>query len=170
MTKATFSGDKITSVSPEAFSLYEKSRLGEKKQNKIEYMPVEALYLFEENKLQIFSNNKLLDEQQLLKKLRKLDKKIETRLVVFKDLRKKGYILKTALKFGAEFRVYEKGVHPGEDHARWLLYTTSSQDSINWHEFAAKNRIAHSTKKYLLIAIVDEEDDVSYYQISWLKP
>jgi tRNA-intron endonuclease, archaea type len=170
MIKAIISGEKITSNSPEAFTLYEKSRFGEKKKNKIEFMPVEALHLQELNKAEVFSNNKLLNEEQLIKKLRIKDKKIETKLAAFKDLRKKGYILKTALKFGAEFRVYEKGVFPGKDHARWLIYTTQESEKINWHDFAAKNRIAHSTKKHLLLAIVDEEEDVTYYQVNWLKP
>jgi tRNA-intron endonuclease len=41
---------------------------------------------------------------------------------------------------------------------------------MTWHDFSAKNRIAHSTKKNLLIAIVDEEGDVSYYEVSWKRP
>jgi tRNA-intron endonuclease, archaea type len=49
------------------------------------------------------------------------------------------------------------------------LYTTKENELINWHDFAAKNRVAHSTKKNLVIAIVDDESDVSYYEISWLR-
>ena len=105
-----------------------------------------------------------------MKKLRKQDKKIETKFYVFSDLRKKGYIVKTALKFGAEFRVYEKGVKPGEAHARWILFCVKEHDMISWHDFSAKNRIAHSTKKNLLIGIVDEEGDVSYYEVKWERP
>lgn len=170
MIQAQFTGEKITSNSQEAFSLYEKSRLGEKKQSKIEYSAVEALFLLQKNKMKIFSGKKELSESELIRKLRRKDKKIETKLTVFKDLRKRGYILKTALKFGAEFRVYEKGIKPGKDHAKWILFTARESDSINWHEFAGKSRIAHSTKKKLLIGIVDEEDSVTYYEIAWTKP
>jgi len=170
MIQAIFSGEKIYSTSPEAFSLYEKSRFGEKKQKRIEYSIVEALFLLTRNKIEIFSNNKMLKEEQFIKKLKRLDKKIETKFSVFEDLRKKGYIVKTALKFGAEFRVYRKGVKPGQDHAKWILYTAKESDKLNWHEFTAKNRVAHSTKKNLLLAIVDEESDVTYYEVAWLKP
>ena len=170
MIQAKFSGSRIYSNSEDAFSLSEKSSFGEKKNNKIEYALVEALFLIEEKKMQVFSGKKPLDFDQLLKKVKKMDKKIETKLSVFSDLRKKGYVIKTALKFGAEFRVYEKGVKPGQDHAKWILYTAKEHDSMNWHEFAAKNRIAHSTNKTLLIAIVDEESDVSYYEVSWQRP
>ena len=170
MIQAIFSGEKIYSTSPEAFSLYEKSRFGEKKQKRIEYSIVEALFLLTRNKIEIFSNNKMLKEEQFIKKLKRLDKKIETKFSVFEDLRKKGYIVKTALKFGAECRVYRKGVKPGQDHAKWILYTAKESDKLNWHEFTAKNRVAHSTKKNLLLAIVDEESDVTYYEVAWLKP
>lgn len=170
MITAYFSGDKISSKSEEAFSLYEKSRFGEKKDGGIEYASFESLFLIQENKMKISLGKKDLTFQDLIKKLKRLDKKLEIKLAVYADLRKKGYVVKTALKFGAEFRVYEKGIHPGEDHARWILYTSKEHDSLSWHDFAAKNRIAHSTKKNLLIAIVDEEGDVSYYEVSWLKP
>lgn len=170
MITASFSSQKITSSSPEAFSLYEKSRFGEKVQNKISYSLVETLFLASIKKMQVFSNSKPLTEDSLLKKAKSIDKKIETKFSVFSDLRKKGYIVKTALKFGAEFRVYSKGIKPGEDHALWILYTTKETDKLNWHEFSAKNRVAHSTKKKLLLAIVDEESSVTYYEISWVKP
>jgi tRNA splicing endonuclease len=55
-------------------------------------------------------------------------------------------------------------------HARWILYTVRESDISNWHDFAAKNRVAHSTKKALLIAVVDDESDVSYYECLWLRP
>ena len=170
MINAYFLGDRLTSVSEEAFSLFEKSRFGEKLKNKIEYSFIEALFLFSEGKMEIIVGKKKVGEEKLIKKIKKIDKKIETKLAVFSDLRKKGYIVKTALKFGAEFRVYDKGVKPGEDHARWILYTVRENENISWHDFSAKNRVAHSTKKNLLIGIVDDEADVTYYEIRWERP
>ncbi len=170
MIQAHLSGDRISSSKEEAFSLHEKSGFGEKTPGRIEYSPIETLFLVQENKLSLLSGKKLLSLDSLIKKLKKKDKKIETKLTVFADLRKKGYILKTALKFGADFRVYDKGDKPGTAHAKWLLFTAKEHEVLNWHDFAAKNRIAHSTKKALLIAIVDDESDVSYYEVSWLKP
>lgn len=105
-----------------------------------------------------------------MKKAEKMEPDIWIRFVVFKDLRNRGYIVKTALKFGADFRVYERGVKPGEDHAKWIVYPVTEGSEITWYEFAAKNRVAHSTKKRLLIAIVDEEGDVTYYEIRWTRP
>ena len=78
--------------------------------------------------------------------------------------------MKTALKFGADFRVYDRGIKPGEDHAKWIVYPVNETSYLTWYEFAAKNRVAHSTKKRLLIAIVDEEGSVTYYEIRWVRP
>lgn len=169
MITAIFTGEKVYSNSEDAFSLQEKSSFGEKIGNKIEYSLVEALFLMNLGKLKIQSRSKNLSENEILKKFSKIDKKIESKLSVFSDLRKKGYIVKTALKFGADFRVYNKGVKPGSDHSRWILFVVKENEPLKWQDFAAKNRVAHSTKKNLLLAIVDEESDVSYYEVSWTK-
>lgn len=163
-------GEIISSNSSEAFSLYNKSRFGERKDDKIKYSLSEALYLVEKKKMEIFSKNKKIPEEELLKKFQKFDKKLQIKYPVFKDLRSKGYVVKTALKFGAEFRVYDKGLKSGEKHAKWIVFTDYESKKLTWHEFSAKNRVAHSTKKNLLIAIVDEEGDVTYYEIKWIKP
>ena len=164
-----FSGTSIISTSEDAISLADKSSFGELKAGKVQYSGVEALYLLEKGKAEVHSNKKKLSSNELIKKLKTQDKKIETKLAVYTDMRDKGYILKTALKFGAEFRVYERGSKPGQSHARWVLYTAREHDSMGWHDFAAKNRVAHSVKKALLLAIVDDEGDVSYYNCNWIK-
>jgi len=170
MIRALISGEKIFSNSNEAFSLYERSRFGEKRKDRIEYSLIEALFLIKNSRMKIFSKNKELSEEEFVRKAKKVDKKIELKFPVFSNLRKKGYILKTALKFGAEFRIYKKGIKPGQDHALWILSIVKESDNFSWYDFAAKNRVAHSAKKKLLIAIVDDEEDVTFYEISWTKP
>jgi len=164
-------GRIISSNSAESYSLYKKSSFGEPVGEKIQYSPSETLFLVENGKMDIFSSkNKKIPKKDLINKIRKIDKKIQIKYPVFKDLRKRGYVVKTALKFGAEFRVYEKGFSPGKKHAKWIVFTDHESGKLTWHEFSAKNRVAHSTKKNLLLAIVDEEGDISYYEIKWIKP
>jgi len=170
LVKAVFSGESIYSNKKEAFTLYTKSRFGEQKSGKIIYSFPEALYLVERNNMQVTSGKKPLEFEKLLKKIKRTDKKIETKYTVFRNMRERGYIVKTALKFGAEFRVYDKGKKPGQVHAKWILYPVRESDGLTWHDFSAKNRVAHSTKKNLLIGIVDEEQDITYYEVTWTKP
>ncbi|MEK6830051.1 MAG: tRNA-intron lyase [Nanoarchaeota archaeon] len=166
---AYLSSGIISTNSEEARSLYDKSFFGEPTGEKVQYSFTEALYLLEKGKIEIYAKNKKLSEGNLLEKLRKIDRKIGVKYPVFRDLREKGYIVKTALKFGAEFRVYERGSSPKKSHAKWIVFTDSESQKLKWHEFAAKNRVAHSTKKKLLLAIVDDENDVAYYEVNWIK-
>jgi len=167
--QAYLTGETISSNSSEAYSLNAKSFFGEKKEDKIIYSPSEALFLLEKGKIEIFSKNKKIEPRELENIFRKIDRDIQMKYPVFKELRERGYIVKTALKFGADFRVYERGRKPGEEHAKWIVFVEYSSRKINWNEFSAKNRVAHSTKKKLLLAIVDEEKDVTYYEVSWTR-
>ena len=168
--KARLVSEKVFSNSKQAFDLFENQRFGERTGEKIYYSLPETLFLVETKKMEIVdSNGKQIKEENLFKKFEKIDKKFKTKYFVFSDLRQKGYIVKTALKFGAEFRVYDKGKFVGEDHARWILFPVSENQEMTWHDFSAKNRIAHSTNKKLLISVVDEEGEVSYYEVNWLK-
>ena len=168
--KAYIIGEIISSTDSDAYSLHEKSHFGEPKDDKIQYSLAEALFLLEKEKIDIFSGNKKILKKDFIEKCRKIDKKIQIKYPVFRDLRERGYVVKTALKFGADFRIYEKGVHPGEKHAKWIVFCEHESKRLTWHEFSAKNRVAHSTKKNLLLAIVDEEGDISYYEVRWIKP
>jgi len=163
-------GEIISSNTSEAHSLYKKSCFGEPVGEKVQYSLSEALFLVEGGKMEIFVRNNKITGKELMNKLRRIDKKIQIKYPVFKDLRKRGYIVKTALKFGAEFRVYDKGCRPGEKHAKWIVFVDYESRRLTWHEFSAKNRVAHSTKKNLLLAIVDEENDISYYEVKWIRP
>lgn len=165
-------GRILTEDSDLARELYNKSRFGYlQKDNRVQLSQIEALYLLEKGKISLFdSRNKEMHHDAFMKKASKLEKNFWVRYCVFRDIRDRGYIIKTALKFGADFRVYDRGVKPGEDHAKWIVYPVQETDHLTWYEFAAKNRVAHSTKKRLLIGIVDEESDCTYYEIRWVRP
>ncbi len=163
-------GESVISTSKEAKDLYSRNRMGEIIRGKVSYSIVEALYLLEKKKIMISNKKKKLTFNALMKESCEKTKNFFSRYSVYSDLRDRGYIVKTALKFGADFRVYEKGVKPGENHALWIVYPVYETDTLTWHEFSAKNRVAHSTHKKLLIGIVDEEGDVTYYEIEWKKP
>lgn len=154
----------------EAKELYDKSRFGELKDDKIQYSLVEALYLIEKGKLTIKEDKKTIKHKEFIKLANKLEKDFWVKYIVYRDMRNRGYIIKTALKFGADFRVYDRGIKPGEDHAKWILFPVSESKGFTWYTFSAMNRVAHSTRKNLLIGIVDSESDVVYYEIIWTKP
>ena len=168
--KAYLLGNRIVSNASKANELYLQNRTGEKIDEKVNYSFIEGLYLLKKNKISLFKGKKKVSADSLMSLADKKEKNFFERYCVYKNLRDRGYTVKTALKFGADFRVYEKGKLPGEEHAKWIVFPVYETGSLTWHEFAAKNRVAHSTKKNLLIAIVDEEGDVTYYECQWLRP
>lgn len=169
MIKLNLIGDCVFSNDPKSYTLEKNNYFGNKEGDKVEYSLVECMYLIELKKAKIYKNLKEISKQEIGKIFSKIDKKFQIKYVVYKDLRNKGYIPKTALKFGAEFRVYEKNKGPGKGHSKWIVFTDSEKTQNSWHEFSAKNRIAHSTAKKLLIALVDDEKSVSYYEVNWIK-
>jgi len=171
--KSVFAEERvITENSDEARELYNQSRYGTILDNgKVQLSLLEALHLLEKGRLILLDGkNKKIDFEKFLKKAKKLEPNFWIRYCVFKDMRNRGYIIKTALKFGADFRVYDRGVKPGEDHAKWIVYPVHEASTLTWYEFSAKNRVAHSTRKRLLLGVVDEEADVTYYEVAWKRP
>lgn len=161
-------GRTLTSTSPEAFTLHTTSWIGEKQNGKLEYMPVEALFLLETKKALCVTTTPLPLEKAY-RTIQRLDPHTALTYPVYYDLRKKGYIVKAALKFGGDFRVYEKGTTPETAHARWIVHVTSATTKIDWQSLAAKLRVSHTTKKAILLALVDKDNSVSYYEMTWQK-
>lgn len=171
--KAIFSRERvITENSDEARDFYNKSRYGDLLEDgTVQLSLLEGLYLLEKKKILVLDGrNKEMSTNLYLKRATKQESNFWVRYSVFKDIRDRGYIIKTALKFGADFRVYDRGIKPGEDHARWIVYPIHEASTLTWYEFAAKNRVAHSTRKRLMLGIVDNEGDVTYYEVKWVRP
>jgi tRNA-intron endonuclease, archaea type len=168
--KALIMKGNISSNCKFARELNHKSHFGEIEGDKIVYMPEEAFYLFEEKKLEFYSiNYKLVPLQEVLKRMNKIIKNFNQRYIVYRDLRKKGLILKSGLKFGSDFRVYDKGIKINKSHSRWLCFCKNEGEKIDVRDFCLKNRVVNSTKKILLLAVVDFENEVSYYESNWKK-
>jgi tRNA-intron endonuclease len=162
----------ISENSDAARQLTEGSQFGIVMDNqRVQFSLIEGYYLVDKGKISIYDlKSHKLTAEEYLRKAKKTDKNFKVRCAVYSDLRERGYTVKTALKFGADFRVYDRGVKPGEDHAKWIVYPVHESSYLTWYEFAAKNRVAHSTKKRLLLGIVDDENDVTYYEVKWTKP
>ena len=123
--KAYFSNERVlTESSDNAREFYNQSRYGELLDDgRVQLSLIEALYLLEKKRLIAYdSRNKDIDFQGFLKKSQKAEPNFWVRYCVYRDIRNRGYIIKTALKFGADFRIYDRGVKPGENHARCVVF------------------------------------------------
>jgi tRNA-intron endonuclease len=163
-------GKVVVADQAKASKIFNKGQFGAFSDGKLELSLEEALYLMEKKELDVWDRaGRKLSLSGFIKIAEKKQKRFWVRYSVFKNLRSSGYILKTAFKYGGDFRVYEKGAKPGEEHAAWILYAVDEHESIPFLTFAAINRVAHSVKKKLMLGIVDDEGSVTYYEINWVK-
>lgn len=132
--------------------------------NKVIFMQEEALYLAEKGKAKITTNEKRLTLKEIMKGLKE---KEFMRYVVYKDLRDRGYIAKEGIKFGGDFIVYEKGKVPGKDHSTWVCLVVKKEKNIKADEIVRVMRIAHSTNKALLLAVLTPKP--IYYELKWKR-
>lgn len=151
-------------------SFYDKGGFGTLKKERLELSMIEALYLLEGEKIDIYSGSRKLSVAGFIRKAKKRDKRFTVRYAVYKNIRSRGYVTKTALKYGADFLVYPRGKKPWEGHSKLALFCVHESEDFDWRKFAALNRVSHSVKKDLLIGIVDDMEDVTYYTVSWTKP
>ncbi len=154
-----------------ANSIFSRGHYGNLEKAQLHLSLIEALYLVENGKLDVVDGRKKeLSYDSFLRRANRLEKRFYVRYNVYRNIRKRGYITKTALKYGADFRIYDRGDLPGKKHARWVLFCVSENESFDWKKFASMNRVAHSVKKNLLVGIVDDEGDVTYYEVQWKRP
>lgn len=161
----------LTELSSEAQALHKKAGFGTLlSDGRVELSGFEALFLFETERIEVLDGKGKPIPRKTLERRVVNNKRRWVQYRVFADMRKRGYTVKTALKFGADFRVYERGTVPGEEHAKWVLFAVHEHDALTWQGFAAKSRVAHATKKRLLIGAVDDEGDITYWDVGWVRP
>jgi tRNA-intron endonuclease len=152
-------------VDEKSYQSLSSKGFGYNTKNLFELDVYEALYLFEKGKIEVFFGKKKLNFNDIIKKKKILLKNY----IVYKDLKSKGYNVKSGLKYGFTFRVYDKGIKIGEDHSLWLVEAIEETKKINIKDIVGMNRIAHSTKKKMMFAIVDIENGVTYLENSWKR-
>ena len=94
----------------------------------------------------------------------------------YKDLRGRGWFVRTGFKYGTHFRVYTR--HPDEDHSAMLVHCMPGDQEITWEEFSRGVRLCHSVNKRMIYAFdpVGLEDtdyrigSPSYLHIGWIRP
>ncbi|MEM4318348.1 MAG: tRNA-intron lyase [Candidatus Pacearchaeota archaeon] len=142
-----------------------KRFFGELDHDKVIFTPYEAIFLAENRKAKIVQRGKEIKLKELLKGLTSQEIR---ELIVYTDLRNKGYIARPGIKFGGNFIIYEKGKKPGVHHSKWIGIAIGKEEKIKIEEIVTKARIAHSTAKCLLICLVDGKT-VLYYELRWKK-
>ncbi len=112
----------------------------------------ESIYLAEMGRVRLDSQEGELTSSALAE-LASSEPNFRERLIVYRELKSSGLVVKSGMKFGVDFAVYEYG--PGLDHAPFLIHVHPEGSSITPTEIVRAGRLAASVKKKFIIAEVD---------------
>ncbi|HIH09531.1 MAG TPA: tRNA-intron lyase [Candidatus Diapherotrites archaeon] len=164
--------DKVLCKDKRLADTLRQKGFGEQTERELVFDLFEALYLQEKEKFAIAdskSGNAVLEED-LIKYSSKKVKNFYLKYQVFRDLRGRGFVVKTGFKFGFDFRVYPRGKKPGEAHSQWCINVTAQDDKYNFIELSRMVRLAGNLKTKLLNAVVDSENEINYYVVERVTP
>ena len=131
--------------------------------------PLEVLLLCERNRILLYKNNDrnsdLYDFEGLLIYFTQFDDKLWRKYIIYMDLRKRGYIVRTGYGEGIDFLVYKRGADFEKDSAKFLIYPVFEGSPIDLRELDKMSRVAMSSRKDLIVATVDRLSKPIYYSV-----
>jgi len=130
---------------------------------------IEAIYLVEKGVLVVEDvEGATLSLNELKERARELMDRFDLLYAVYRDLRERGLVVRSGLKFGADFAVYEKG--PGLEHAPYLVHVASGGERIEPLEIVRAGRLSHSVRKYFVLAVVEApKAGAKYVAFEWTR-
>ncbi|MFX1410577.1 MAG: tRNA-intron lyase [Promethearchaeota archaeon] len=141
----------------------------DKNQERLILEPIEVLLLCERNRILLWENNdktkQILNFESLLTFFTQFDERLWQKYIIYMDLRKRGYIVRTGYGNGIEFRVYKRGADFEKDSAKFLIFPVFEGDPIELRDLDKMSRVAMSSRKDLIVATVDRLSKPIYYSV-----
>jgi len=136
-------------------------------ERELELSLFDALYLVENGLLEVHDpEGRILSVDEVRRIGARLFENFEEAYAVYKDLRSKGLVVKSGMKFGATFAVYKLG--PGLEHAPFLVHVLPYTSKLDPIEIVRAGRLSHSVRKRFIVAFVDPQGRVNYLHFQWL--
>lgn len=133
----------------------------------LELSLLEGLYLMERGTIQVKDGKKKSTREDIGGKTDEED--FFVRYAVYNDLRERGYVVKTGFKFGAHFRLYERGGFD-KTHSKHLVHAVREDHPISFPEISRAIRLTSGVKKTLIFAVVDDEGGITYFSMDRMIP
>ena len=159
------SGEKVIVAESEG-EIFELKEYGRKK-GRLELSLEEAAFLLEKGKIAIKIKEGEKKELELnpegfFKRALDTSHKFDVRYLVYRDLKERGYAVQPG---GVDFWLYPRGAKPGEKPARYFIRILSERDFLSLKELVGMLISARNMRKEPIIAVVDEESDITYYEV-----
>ncbi len=157
---ATFAGTTIR-LGRDARTLYEQSGYGRPAGDGLRLSPQEALYLLHRQKIEVTDYTfdslfaEFADQSNFMRSF-----------LVYRDLRERGYVVQTGPH---DFRVFRRGEKPGKGESLYLVRVLSERDPIRFEKLIGEVIASRNMRKQYVLAVVDDEEELTYYEIKLQK-
>lgn len=136
-------------------------------ERELELSLLEALYLVEKGRIRVKdAEGNEVGPESLRQLALETYENFDEVYAVYKDLREKGLVVKSGMKFGATFVVYRLG--PGLEHAPFLVHVLPYDSELDPIEIVRAGRLSHSVRKKFVVAYVDHSGKTGYLEFKWL--
>ncbi len=154
----------------EASQIYSKGYFGKPQSGGSLRMDlIEGLYLVESGRLEVEKDGKIVNANTLIRLGHKREGNFEIRYLVYRDMRKRGYVVKSGVG-PLDFRVYPRGGGPPTAASKYWVIALSERSVFDLRGLIGLLDRAAAARKSLLAAVVDEEGDLTYYKVSQISP
>jgi len=130
---------------------------------------LEAVYLVEAGRLEVRRKGKAVAARDLFRAASAAIDSFEIRYLVYRDLRQRGYVVE-ARDGPVHFQVYPRGGAPKRTPAKYWVRALSERAVFDLAELIERAEEAASVRKTLLLGLVDEESDLTYYSVREAHP
>lgn len=129
----------------------------------------ETLFLQSKGMLEITDDQtgRVFDFQDLLHNFESTEENLWMKYLIYRDLRSRGYVVRTGFGLGIDFRTYERGNY-GKATASYLILGIQEGKPIVAQQLVNVLRHVLSLKKKLVLAAVNRRGEIVYYTISKL--
>ena len=158
--KATLDSGKVIAETTE---LFDTGWYGKKQSGSTVLQLVEACLLMERGRLEIkgYTFKKFFDFCS------SHDKRFVTRYLVYRDLRERGLPIRIGFK-DCDFRVYERGAKNKAEGIKWIVFVQGEDYNCELDIFGKMNKLSKNIRAEALLAVVDNDTDVTYYKVGEL--
>lgn len=167
---STLDDQTVLATGPLAISLHNKGFYGIPEHEGLRLNGFEALHLLELGRINILKDEKPLSEEGLLSYFSDFVPQFTLRYLVYKDLRNRGYVVNLGSGSSFFFRLYARNTKPKTDGAKYYVTSLNEGGSIALKELENLIQIAEKSSKILILGMVDAIGDVSYLQVTEIKP
>ncbi len=151
----------------EAKQLHSSGYYGEYLEGKLRLSSVEVLHLLERGRIKVIDKDgKELSFDELARRLVTKDPQVWLKYLIYSDLRRRGYVVKEGFSGGVEFRVYRRGAETGEEGARYIVYGVVEGEPLDLASLYNMAKTARALRKEPVLAIINRQGEVCYYEVS----